>query len=115
MNQLKKVLTDGQVSRLKRWCLFKQEDGFQGRPNKDCDSCYSFWVGATLKLLNSYDFVNFKLNKQFILSTQEHVIGGLAKYPGVSSGIQFRFSLINWKKEIFFSIKQKWKQKIFIF
>ena len=30
---------------------FAQVGGFQGRPNKDEDTCYSFWIGATLALL----------------------------------------------------------------
>ena len=27
-------------------------EGFNGRPDKKDDTCYTFWVGATLKLLN---------------------------------------------------------------
>lgn len=30
------------------------ECGFNGRPNKDVDSCYSFWVGATIAILGSH-------------------------------------------------------------
>ena len=29
----------------------RQVGGFQGRVNKDPDTCYSFWVGASLKML----------------------------------------------------------------
>jgi prenyltransferase beta subunit len=32
----------------------RQSSGYSGRTNKECDSCYSFWVGATLKLLGSF-------------------------------------------------------------
>lgn len=34
-----------------RWCLMRQNQGYNGRTNKDNDSCYSFWIGATLNLL----------------------------------------------------------------
>ena len=28
----------------------RQQNGYHGRPNKPVDTCYSFWVGATLKV-----------------------------------------------------------------
>ena len=55
--------------------------GFQGRPNKDPDTCYSFWIGATLKLLDAYDIVNITENLEFVLTTEDNDRGGLAKYP----------------------------------
>lgn len=36
--------------RLIKWCLERQVTGFQGRANKDCDTCYSFWIGSALKV-----------------------------------------------------------------
>ena len=50
MNRLDTTMTDPQLNRLKRWCIFRQQSGFQGRPNKPVDTCYSFWVGATLQV-----------------------------------------------------------------
>ena len=35
----------------------RQQSGFQGRPNKPVDTCYSFWVGATLKVGHHVKFV----------------------------------------------------------
>ncbi|AFZ79936.1 farnesyltransferase subunit beta, putative [Theileria equi strain WA] len=37
-----------------RWCINRvtPQFGFQGRPHKLVDSCYSFWVGASLEILN---------------------------------------------------------------
>jgi geranylgeranyl transferase type-1 subunit beta len=81
MRRLDDVLNPRQIERLKRWCLFKQVDGFQGRPNKDPDTCYSFWIGATLKLLNAFEFVNVQANVEFVLATEDDMMGGLAKYP----------------------------------
>ncbi|XP_054159504.1 geranylgeranyl transferase type-1 subunit beta-like [Oppia nitens] len=74
-------LSAKQLSSLTRWCLFRQANGFQGRPNKDPDTCYSFWVGAALKLIDAYHLINIKQNENFILDTQDLVTGGLAKYP----------------------------------
>lgn len=81
MGRLDDVLNANQVKKLKRWCLLKQASGFQGRPNKDPDTCYSFWIGATLKLLGAYRFVNTVENVEFVLATEDNVLGGLAKYP----------------------------------
>lgn len=36
------------------WCMSRQMDyegGFNGRPNKIVDSCYTFWVGACIRIL----------------------------------------------------------------
>lgn len=81
-----KQLSGRQVSALKRWCLYRQVDGFQGRPNKDTDTCYSFWVGGALKLIDAYNLVNVQQNELFILSTQDPITGGLAKYPDTVPG-----------------------------
>ena len=32
------------------WLISRQETGFQGRANKPPDTCYSFWIGASLKV-----------------------------------------------------------------
>jgi len=58
----------------------RQDCGFHGRPGKPPDTCYSFWVGATLELLEFFDFSDAEQNKTFILNTQDITIGGLAKY-----------------------------------
>lgn len=70
-----------QIEKLKRWCISRQESGFQGRPNKSVDTCYSFWIGGTLKLLNSLHLVDFVENKKYIMSTQDSLIGGFSKWP----------------------------------
>lgn len=73
-------LSSVQVYRLNRWCLMRQDGGFQGRPGKPSDTCYSFWVGATLKLLGVSNFSDAEQNKAFILNTQDSLIGGFAKF-----------------------------------
>lgn len=40
-----------QRERLVRWLVERQSGGgLQGRPNKPPDTCYTFWIGATLKV-----------------------------------------------------------------
>lgn len=74
--------------------MLRQQSGFQGRPNKPVDTCYSFWVAATLRLLNSGSssgqaedlrrgkplLIDSIANRRFVLSTQADIIGGLAKW-----------------------------------
>ncbi|CAH2087485.1 unnamed protein product [Euphydryas editha] len=79
-NQLDK-LTEYQIERLKRWLLFRQIDGFQGRPNKPVDTCYSFWVGASLKILDALHLSNYSNNRNYVYETQDYVVGGFSKWP----------------------------------
>ncbi|XP_070543035.1 geranylgeranyl transferase type-1 subunit beta-like [Ptychodera flava] len=81
MGNLETVFTSKQLERIKRWCMLRQQSGFQGRPNKPVDTCYSFWVGATIKLLNAYEMVDFPNNRGYILSTQDETTGGFSKWP----------------------------------
>lgn len=74
------TLNDKQIEGLKRWLLNRQEDGFNGRPNKPVDTCYTFWVGASLKILNAYNLIDTEKLKSFVLATQDNVTGGLAKW-----------------------------------
>jgi prenyltransferase beta subunit len=48
------VLSKEQTDRLIQWCLNRQTTGFSGRVNKPWDTCYSFWIGSTLKVLRKY-------------------------------------------------------------
>jgi len=63
-----------------KWLILRQGFGFQGRPNKVEDTCYSFWVGASLKLLGAYHLVEQKHSRTFTISCQQS-IGGFAKWP----------------------------------
>ena len=50
MGRLDDAFSAVERRRLIRWCINRQISGFQGRPNKPADTCYSFWVGATLEV-----------------------------------------------------------------
>ncbi|CAF0823424.1 unnamed protein product [Rotaria sordida] len=64
-----------------RWCLQRQNEGFNGRPNKPDDSCYSWWIGATLKLLNKDFLINMNENQNFLHATESKITGGFSKWP----------------------------------
>ena len=64
-----------------RWCLFRQEEGFNGRPNKPEDSCYSWWIVATLKLLKKDFLIDCPSNETFLHATESKLVGGFSKWP----------------------------------
>ncbi|KAG0233544.1 Geranylgeranyl transferase type-1 subunit beta [Actinomortierella wolfii] len=70
-----------------KWAVMRQTTGFQGRVNKPTDTCYSFWIGASLKTLGAFGHVNFDLNRGFLFQTQHPDFGGFGKwvdhYPDV--------------------------------
>jgi len=68
--------------KLIQWLLERQVSGFQGRINKDPDTCYSFWVGSSLKILGALELANEGLSKQFSYGCQ-FKYGGFSKTPGV--------------------------------
>lgn len=80
--RLEKTLRPHQFQRLCRWCINRLQNGFCGRPNKPGDTCYTFWVGATLKLLRPFEQVEDFIagSADFVLQTQDSVIGGLSKW-----------------------------------
>ncbi|KAL3995507.1 Prenyltransferase and squalene oxidase repeat family protein [Acanthocheilonema viteae] len=77
------VLTHKQIERLVKWALWKQNEGFHGRANKPDDTCYAFWIGGTLKILDAYMFVDKERLRSFIYSTQDRELGGFGKFIDV--------------------------------
>jgi len=63
-----------------RWLVNQQVGGFQGRTEKGADACYSFWCGASLKILDASNFVDEEANANFLLKCQSK-FGGFAKVP----------------------------------
>jgi geranylgeranyl transferase type-1 subunit beta len=72
------------------WCAQRQGGGFQGRPNKPEDSCYSFWTGATISLLGAYDVVDTKRLCAFVAGCQ-YDMGGVAKWPSTHPDVLHTF------------------------
>ncbi|KAJ3220327.1 Geranylgeranyl transferase type-1 subunit beta [Clydaea vesicula] len=48
------------------WLLKRQEDGFRGRINKPPDTCYTFWIGASISMLEGTKFVDTVPLKTFL-------------------------------------------------
>ncbi|CUA67607.1 geranylgeranyl transferase type-1 subunit beta [Rhizoctonia solani] len=63
-----------------RWLSQHQTTGFCGRTGKTPDSCYSFWCGASLKILEAPQCVDTEANAKFISECQFQ-FGGIAKVP----------------------------------
>uniref|UniRef100_A0A1I7UUE5 Terpenoid cyclases/protein prenyltransferase alpha-alpha toroid n=1 Tax=Caenorhabditis tropicalis TaxID=1561998 RepID=A0A1I7UUE5_9PELO len=90
------VLTRRDIDRLIRWGIQKQEIGFHGRAHKPDDSCYAFWIGATLKILNAYHLISPTHLREFLMISQHPHIGGFCKYPepgGYSDILHTYFSI----------------------
>lgn len=75
MDRLRKA----QLQALQRWLLFRYNRGFNGRPNKPVDTCYSFWTGGSLKIIDAYQFINDDYKSDYVLMAQDRT-GGLSKY-----------------------------------
>ncbi|WVQ93900.1 hypothetical protein IAU59_000978 [Kwoniella sp. CBS 9459] len=63
-----------------RWLLARQVGGFQGRPGKLEDVCYSFWCGGAIAILGQGAIMNKEADRSFLLSAQ-FPIGGFGKEP----------------------------------
>ncbi|ORX34942.1 terpenoid cyclases/protein prenyltransferase alpha-alpha toroid [Kockovaella imperatae] len=63
-----------------RWLLQRQIGGFQGRPGKLEDVCYSFWCGGALSILGRSDLLDAQSDRTFLLSAQ-YPFGGFGKEP----------------------------------
>lgn len=82
-------------SELVRWLVFRQQAGFQGRCNKDPDTCYAFWNGATLDLLGKHSFVDIPSCQSFVYSCQ-HMYGGIAKFPDTRPDVMHSYYSLAW-------------------
>lgn len=82
---------------LVRWLVFRQqqESGFQGRCNKDPDTCYAFWNGATLELLGKHALVDVPSCRAFVYSCQ-FPFGGIAKYPDATPDVMHAYYSLAW-------------------
>lgn len=70
--------------KLASWLSERQVDGggFNGRPEKLEDVCYSWWVGSSLAMLGKLHWIDGKKLETFILQCQDADKGGIADRPG---------------------------------
>lgn len=66
--------------KLLEWLVQRQEEGFNSRPNKFPDSCYGYWIGLTLQILNHLEFITPSNHWEFYKAC-EFEYGGFSKYP----------------------------------
>lgn len=67
------------------WWLCERQlpsGGLNGRPEKLPDVCYSWWVLASLKIINRLHWIDSKKLTAFILACQDDETGGFADRPG---------------------------------
>ena len=62
-----------------------QVRGFQGRPCKDEDTCYSFWIGAALMMLDYHHVIDGPSLLSFLALCESDKYGGFSKVPGAST------------------------------
>jgi len=55
--------------------------GLNGRPEKQADVCYSWWILSALCILGKTGYVNQETLKSFILKCQDDEKGGIADRP----------------------------------
>ncbi|CUG87422.1 Hypothetical protein, putative [Bodo saltans] len=71
---------------LDHWERVGDGQGFQGRPNKTHDTCYTFWIGCALRILEASEFgmkedsslLNDERLSEFVLSC-EGPLGGFGR------------------------------------
>lgn len=86
MGQLDAALGEFGKEALREWCYGRVHEagGFNGRTNKDTDSCYSFWVGATMSMLGAFDDCDHAPTARFLLDQCQNARagrGGFSKAP----------------------------------
>ncbi|CAM9336623.1 unnamed protein product [Pylaiella littoralis] len=66
------------------WLCERQCDsgGLNGRPEKQADVCYSWWILSALKILGKVGWIDGSRLKGFILRCQDTEDGGIAERPG---------------------------------
>ncbi|KAL9638349.1 MAG: hypothetical protein Q9204_001537 [Flavoplaca sp. TL-2023a] len=56
--------------------------GLTGRCNKVADTCYTFWAGGSLSILESIHLLDQQALRRYLLEKTQHRIGGFGKLPG---------------------------------
>lgn len=70
--------------KLGRWLSERQVEGggLNGRPEKDEDVCYSWWVMSSLKMIDRLHWIDGRRLTNFILASQDTERGGISDRPG---------------------------------
>ena len=98
MGKLDQVLVNEWWQQLIHWCVHRQTTavgGMQGRPNKVDDTCYSYWIGGTLRLLQCDFLIHQPSLQDFVLSCQT-IMGGFGKVQGAHPDLLHSFYSLAW-------------------
>mmetsp|Transcript_11716 Transcript_11716/g.17751 ORF Transcript_11716/g.17751 Transcript_11716/m.17751 type:complete len:361 (-) Transcript_11716:82-1164(-) len=80
-----------------RWCLRRQDSGFSGRTNKTNDTCYSFWIGASIHILGGFPLTDVLSTRGFVAGKCHSVAtGGFGKTPAAPPDILHSFYSLAW-------------------
>ena len=84
------------VEQLGWWLAERQCDsgGLNGRPEKQADVCYSWWILSSLSILGKMNWIDGKKLTRFILECQDPDDGGFADRPGNMGDIFHTFFAI---------------------
>lgn len=77
------LLSTNDYDLLSWWLCERQVDsgGLNGRPEKQADVCYSWWILSSLSILGRVSWINVDKLAYFILQCQDDVDGGIADRP----------------------------------
>jgi geranylgeranyl transferase type-2 subunit beta len=74
---------DRWMDQLGHWLAERQTPtgGFNGRPEKAPDVCYSWWITSTLEMIGKSHWIDKSALARFILRSQDEMSGGIADRP----------------------------------
>lgn len=101
IDTLHDTLSKDQLQLFTRWCYLRatnnESKGYTGRVGKKPDSCYSFWVGGCLQLLDQFHLTNPTENRDFLLNKCQHArMGGFSKHAGGPPDVLHTFYSLAW-------------------
>jgi geranylgeranyl transferase type-2 subunit beta len=76
------------------WWLCERQTvhgGFNGRPEKAPDVCYSWWILATLAIIEKMHYCDLRALRNFVLKAQDAEDGGIADRPGFAADVFHTF------------------------
>ena len=85
---------DGCDADLLAWWLAERQcdsGGLNGRPEKQADVCYSWWILSALSIMGRVSWINTYKLGQFILNCQDDEDGGIADRPNDMADIYHTF------------------------
>jgi len=81
------------------WLAERQCDsgGLNGRPEKQADVCYSWWILSALSIIGKVDWIDSQKLAEFILDCQDGDDGGISDRPGNMADGELSFGKGMWK------------------